>query len=161
MLDPDILWNAALDLKTAIEDAFASYAVELPVRRFIYGGDLEAFDCAQLAISARFVANGQAGRGGAQFVQRNGPRLRVATLRATLMRCSPVPDSRGQITTETLEATGRIMLRDRWVLYNGVFKQWLDGAFLGSCQQAAFTSSEAVGEQGALIGSTLNVEAQL
>jgi hypothetical protein len=98
-------------------------AEPLPERRLIPPGDPHtvAWDCEQLTISLEGIGFGQAVDAGAESSPRAGlpfsaNSLRHAVLAVSLVRCTPSPNGKGEVSSTALHAAGLTFLRDSGML---------------------------------------------
>jgi hypothetical protein len=153
------LHDFATDVLTAVVDAFAAAAVDLPARRYVAHGEV-AYDCDQLVVGLERFALGLPGAEDQGVIR--APVSRTAIFAVHLLRCVPVPDKQGNPPTpDALDDSSLELMVDAWLLLTGVLGAYNDSELSTRCDSLAIAGLDPYGPQGNYGGSVLRIGAQV
>lgn len=126
-VDPQVLSRVGRELLARVQTVYADAGVALPERQLWTVGAVP-YDCGMLAVSLSSLREG-VGIGDAE-VQRPCEVTVAATFRVIVVRCVPVPDSRGNPPTpERIAAAADTLATDAYLLMRSACKldMWAAG----------------------------------
>lgn len=157
-----ILYDIATEVKDAVVAGFDAEDVELPDRRFVANGAI-ADDCEQLAVAVQRIFQGTPDGETALVDDVAGAGLRSIDLIVRLTRdCQPLMDHTNDVVDAAdIDAAGRVLLIDGWLLRKIVTAAKRAGDILSACDKAVIGPCVSFGPQGGFGGWELTIRAQV
>ena len=154
----DYLYSLGQEILTNAVAALAANGIAAPARRYVSPGEI-ADDCEQMVVQLSRVYSGFPG--GEILAPEKCGFVRTGEFLLRLIRC--VLDTEDQLppTDAELDARGRTLLQDVWVLHQGLIERYGSGAFLARCQDLALGGASPVGPEGGLGGWQFVLQIQL
>lgn len=157
-----VLYDIAQEILDAVVAGFTDAGVDLPTRRFVSNGAI-ADDCEQLAVRVLRIYQGLPEEETAQPDRMAGAGLRSIDIGVRLTRdCVPLPDDAQDVpSAEEIDANGRVLLIDGWLLRKVVVAAKKAGEILSACEDAFVGPCVSFGPQGGVGGWELGIRAQV
>lgn len=164
--NPSLVWDLAVELLAAAEQALTDNGIDLPDRRFVTFGEVvddvgEGCD-GLLAVTGMRIFTGTPGQEVALPEQCGYARTLEMLVR--IVRCvHPAEGDEEQIipTTTELEYDARTTMRDVWVILQGLIEQHANQDLYPACQRLMFGNASVAGPSGGVGGWQILVQVQL
>lgn len=167
MADPSDLQAAAEELLAASVDAldtlpgFDPMFLGAPDRRFVAFGAPVLDCCDQLTVFVPQVSDAPT-IGGLPAGRKVAAKINHVFLIATISRCYPVPDDKGNPPpVADLVAASEQLNADGWALWNHLYSLWTADLLFTFCGEVFWDSLRPVGPQGGCAGWDLGIHISL
>lgn len=160
----DGLYQLATDFLTVCEDSLTMTAAGVPDRSYV-SPSAPAFDCCPfLSVHvAGLTEEATSPLAPPPVLGRRTEfgRLNLATLVATIVRCSPQLDESGLAIISSAEAVAQTVLQDGWALWCGLSHAITCEAFKDLCSFVHVDRGTSIPEQGGCVGWQFTIRAEL
>lgn len=149
-------------MSAMLVDLAADPTFTIPDRQYVAAGPDIPFDCQELVVHATEVRATSA-FGDAGFMEKTGfDVVFTVSLMVTIVRCVPVPQTETDlIAASVLDDSGREILNDGGALLRAAMAARERGALLPNCSNVTIGPIAWGTPDGMLVGTTLNLTAQL
>jgi hypothetical protein len=161
---PTLVYDAARELLAYAATLLNASAGGAPAARFVSDGNV-ALDCDQLVVEFEellpLLPGGET-QAIIPIIRPVGNLARSARFTIWVTRCAPTLSESGTAPTPTeIDNSARQVLKDLWVLFEGLATGYLSGALFAACQGFALLSGTLQGPEGGLKNAKMTVAVQL